>query len=504
MFSREFYPTPKAVIEMMTAGIEIKGKVFLEPSAGKGDIVDYLVQNGAKQVIASELHKELRMILENKCQVIGSDFFQVTEEQVSHVDYIIMNPPFSNASKHIQHAWNIAPGGCQVIALCNIETVKNRYSSSRTTLGEIIDKNGYHQNIGNMFSDSERETDVEVALVNLFKPKAGDSEFDSYFFDMNEDQEEAVQNSGIMQHNDVREVVNRYVAGVKMFDSVMEANKAINSMIRPISTGLDISFGASNTRERYSSEITRDIFKKELQKSAWRSIFNKMNMSKYVTRGVLADINKFVEQQQQIPFTMSNIYKMIEIIFGTHAGRMDKVLVEAFDRICSLSADNSEAGEKWKTNSNYKINRRFIDTWICDYDKRWPTSVVKIRHGGHSDTLDDIIKALCFLTGKKYDDVMHMEYPSGYGNSRNTCNKTLYNFFSYSKTPWGEWVQWNDFFRVRGYKKGTMHFEFIDEKVWLEFNKRVGKIKGWVLPQKTDEKTKGTERSKTNKMNIYV
>jgi hypothetical protein len=39
-------------------------------------------------------------------------------------------------------------------------------------------------------------------------------------------------------------------------------------------------------------------------------------------------------------------------------------------------------------------------------------------------------------------------------------------------------------FRLRGYKKGTMHFEFVDENVWMEFNRRVAKIKGWVIPQK--------------------
>ena len=74
-------------------------------------------------------------------------------------------------------------------------------------------------------------------------------------------------------------------------------------------------------------------------------------MGKYVTGSVMADINKFVEQQQAVPFTMENIYKVIEIVIGTNGSRMERVLVEVFDRICSLSSDNSEAGEKWKTNS---------------------------------------------------------------------------------------------------------------------------------------------------------
>ena len=67
-------------------------------------------------------------------------------------------------------------------------------------------------------------------------------------------------------------------------------------------------------------------------------------MHKYVTQGVKEDINKFVEQQTHVPFTMKNIYKMLEVIVGTHGSRMNKVLVEAFEKICSFSYENSTAG----------------------------------------------------------------------------------------------------------------------------------------------------------------
>lgn len=46
------------------------------------------------------------------------------------------------------------------------------------------------------------------------------------------------------------------------------------------------------------------------------------------------------------------------------------------------------------------------------------------------------------------------------------------------------------FFRIRGYKKGTMHFEFIDEEVWAKFNQAVANIKGWQLPQNVRAKKK--------------
>lgn len=54
----DFYPTPKEVIEQMMMGENIVGKTVLEPSAGKGDIVDWLKESGAARVIACEKDTE--------------------------------------------------------------------------------------------------------------------------------------------------------------------------------------------------------------------------------------------------------------------------------------------------------------------------------------------------------------------------------------------------------------------------------------------------------------
>ena len=50
----DFYPTPEEVISTMMMGENIIGKVILEPSAGSGNIVRWLKNNGAGEVIACE------------------------------------------------------------------------------------------------------------------------------------------------------------------------------------------------------------------------------------------------------------------------------------------------------------------------------------------------------------------------------------------------------------------------------------------------------------------
>lgn len=475
MFNKDFYPTPSNVIERMLMDVDIQGKVILEPSAGKGNIVDYLKKYGAKEVIACEIESDLAKILSGKCRIIASDFITLKSEDVSHIDMIVMNPPFSDDDKHILHAWEIAPPGCEIISLCNYNTVKNTYSENRKVLKQTIEMNGRFDDLGNCFSTSERQTDVQVACVYLFKPGEGSNEFDGYF-DMEPDVE--LNQEGIVRYNYIRDIVSRYVQAVSMFDDVMKTSNKVNNIIEPIKR-LDIKFGAYRTgNKRNYFTITRDDFKKELQKQCWHKVFDDMNMEKYITKGVRETINKFVEKQIHIPFTVRNIYKMIEMVVGTNDDRMNKTLIYAFELICSFSAKNNTAGNKWKTNSDYMINKRFIIPYICSCEHSWEHNRVHLAYNTHRDEIMDIVKALCYFTGTNYDDVQPI-----YLFTDDIHNSDVYKDKPREYMLWGQWYEWKPFFRIRGYKKGTMHFEFLSEDVWAKFNQKVASIKGWRLPR---------------------
>ena len=260
MFNKEFYPTPPEVIELMLSHIDVYDKVILEPSAGKGDIVSALYLEGAKSVLTCEKNEDLAKIVAAKSSLIGGDFFDVGPDQISHVDAIIMNPPFSNAEKHIEHAWEIAPAGCTIIALCNTETVANDYTYSRKRLASIIENNGVTEILGNVFSTSERSTEVSVNLVQLFK--AGSKENFEEYFDYSEEHEDG-SNAGIMPHNAVRECVQRYVGALKQYDNVVESAIAMENLASVFDVG-DITFTCTVD----NAQTKREEFHKSLQKKA--------------------------------------------------------------------------------------------------------------------------------------------------------------------------------------------------------------------------------------------
>lgn len=478
----DFYPTPKEVIEQMMMGEDVAGKIILEPSAGSGNIVDWLKENGAAEVIACENDPHCRKLLADKCRLVADDFLTVTSEQVSHVDMIVMNPPFSKGVEHILHAFEIAPPGCVVIALCNDDSVSEYHSYNRNKiLYENIQLYGYTERLGKVFETAERKTSVEVALVKLYKEGTGEEEWQDYMFSQqDEDALNMNETEGLVQHNVVRELVNRYMSAVKMFDEVMEMTQRINETARATDSRYDeppIEFRAVETRENRVTGITREEYKKQLKKYYWRTIFQMLKMEKYETQSLRDQMNRFVEKQVNVPFTMGNIYRVLDMIVQTHGQRMHKALVEAFEHICSFSAENSTAGETWKTNANYMVNRKFIIPYMCDgYDweytgKSWSMARKRVGReyvrvsGSSVDKMYDVCKALCYLTGRDYNEI-----PAWYD-----C----------SHLEWNTWFIWG-FFRCKAFKKGTMHFEFLDEDVWYKFNAEVAKTKGWTLPKKGD------------------
>lgn len=466
----DFYPTPTDVINTMMLGEDILGKTILEPSAGSGNIVSWLKDNGAGEVIACENDNTLQKLLAGKCELISDDFLSVTSDQVSHVDYIVMNPPFSDGIRHIKHAFDIAPTGCTVISLCNSSNLERRYSSERQELYELVKLYGSSEYLGTVFDAAERKTNVGVSLIKLYKTGEDEDEFASYFFSNEDDLLDKNETEGIVQYNVVRDMVNRYTSAVKLFDETKEAANKINDAAKFSDSKFDyvpIRFATVDTNGN-AVNISRQQYKKQLQKYYWRIIFNKLNMEKYATNGLREQINKFVEKQVNVPFTMHNIYQVISMVVQTTGQRMDKALLEAFDLICSFSAENSTAGEKWKTNANYMVNRKFIVPYMTDYDARYSTlnEYMRLNYGGNVTRIEDVIKALCYITGTNYDNITNLR-----------------DFVYRSNLSYGTWYEWS-FFRIKGFKKGTMHFEFTDEDVWIRFNQQVAKQRGWVLPKK--------------------
>lgn len=470
IFNRDFYTTPREVFDMMTTGENLADAVILEPSAGSGDIVRYCKQDGARYVKACEINDVLRSALYNECNVIALDFLTVQREQVADINYIIMNPPFSTVEKHILHAWEIAPDGCTILALCPSSRFTHCYGDDKK-LKELADLYGSREELGDVFniSTADRRTEAEISLLRLYKPSEKMEDFDDLDFDETPEGWDDMGNGqeGVIKYDAVRDMVKRYNSALAQFDAVQEASEKINEDIKTFSA-CRIHFGAhgDDCRGNKFQNITRDRFRKELQHAAWHNVFQLLNMQKYTTNVLQEKIARFVETSEARPFNLKNIYLVVSSVLQNIGNIMEECVVKAFDTICSLSAENSTAGEKWKTNSNYMVNQKFIvDGMSCE--KRWNGHLsYSIGHSyDRSGKMEDFYKAMSFLTGQPLKEDCFRPFRSQIVES---CDNL------------GEWFYF-DWFRVKFYKKGTMHFEFTDINIWYRFNQVAAKHKGWAI-----------------------
>ena len=90
-----------------------------------------------------------------------------------------------------------------------------------------------------------------------------------------------------------------------------------------------------------------------------------------------------------------------------------------------------------------------------------------LQHG-KDDTFSDLDKAMCFLSSKKFDKVRKIR-------------DALSESFKISKHPG---LCESEFFKIRYFKKRTVHLEFLDLKLWDKFNLQVAKTRNWLPDNK--------------------
>ncbi len=141
-------------------------------------------------------------------------------------------------------------------------------------------------------------------------------------------------------------------------------------------------------------------------------------------------------------------------------------LLEVFEKLTEHYHENRYNVEGWKTNSHYLVNMKFIMPYLASVDYGGKMGISHSA-GSRQELIEDFQKALCYITGRDYDEI---------GN--------MWSFFSGKKCEFNTWYEWG-FFRVKGFKKGTMHFTFKDQDVWAKFNQQIARIKGYPLFEHT-------------------
>jgi hypothetical protein len=489
----DFYPTPIQLILKMLSFIDFRTiRTVLEPSAGKGNIVEEIAKkfktynnrydNKKYDIDTIELDNNLQHILKGKnYRVVHDDFLNYNTYK--KYDLIAMNPPFSNGDKHLLKAIELQQNGGKIVCLLNSETIKNPYSNSRKELIQLLEKyNAKVEFIENAFSDAERKTNVETALIYIDIPKV---EYNSVIIDELKKEEynssKEYNSTHIIESDFIKGIVSQYEyeikAGLKLID---EYNSLRPLMLREFNKDTPVLKLELEYKDNEGSTL-ENAYIKQIRAKYWKALFNNDQFMGLFTSNLKQKYNAMVEELKDYDFSFYNIYTIrIELSKEMVQGVEDTILnlFEEFSHkyYYDEQSKNIHLYNGWKTNKAYKINKKVIIPLNAYYDLQYSWGRYEPSHYRVMDKLKDIEKVFNYLDNGQTEPIDMKEaltFAEHYGETKKIELK---------------------YFHVTFYKKGTCHIEFKNMDLLHKFNLFGSQKKNWLPP--SYGKTKYNDMSK--------
>jgi len=463
--NKDYYPTPDYLIEKMFDKVKKHWSYenyFLEPSAGSGNILDWIEKSryGSNNMFSIEKDEDLINILRGKgYNVLDRDFLSYNGPD--KFSMIIMNPPFSNGANHLLKAIDIMYSG-HIVCLLNAETLKNPCNQTRMRLqNRLTELKADVEFLSNTFVNAERPTNVEVALIHIHIDRKVEDDIFRGTTDADDDFDfvEPQQNE-ITKKDSIKNMVADYNRTVKVGTQVlMDFYKNYNHVANYIS--LEIT----NTEKKDNCKDLTEILKRKMnyfliqvRQNYWRKILEINQVRSRMTEKKIDEFNVLLQKNAVMDFTESNVRTFILNLIDSYDDVITEAVVEIFDRLSYEHAWDKELHNKnthyyngWKTNKAFYVNEKVIipnrcsNAFIDEWNGRWRVDYTVVER------LNDIDKVMNHFDGRK-------EYVS--------IVKALDDAFVLGESRKIK----STYFELTAYKKGTLHLKFLDEDILRRFN----------------------------------
>lgn len=478
---KDFYPTPLTLINKMISNIDFnKIKTIIEPSSGKGDIVEILEQKKKYykhlDIDCIEIETNLQHILKGKgYKLIHDDF--LTFESMKEYDLIVANFPFSDGEKHLLKALEMQErNGGALVCIINAETLKNAYTNVRKDINRRLeDNNATIEYISDGFIDAERKTGVEIALIKVILPPVTKESFILNNLKKAQEQREYIEHdqTSVVENDFLKAIVNQYQLEVKAGINLIKEYYAMSPFIlsefskdgqkgKPI---LELDLGSNYNG--YSNKLSTNDYIKEVRLKYWKALFHNEKFIGNLTNNLRYEFQNKVNELMEYDFTLYNIYQLKIDINKSMIKGVEETIINLFDELShkhywdKTTSSNIHYYNGWKTNKSWIINKKVIiplnaySSWSGRYEPSWCKTLEK---------LEDIEKSFNYLDGgltESIDLKEALKFAEGYGETSKIQLK---------------------YFMVTFYKKGTCHIEFTNLELLKKFNIFGSQRKGWLPP----------------------
>lgn len=480
----QFYPTPpelanKMLRKLKTAQWDRRTVRLLDPSAGEGALLDAFKRKAKDSFrrcyddvfyYAMEIEPSRAALLKEEYRLISYDFLAWRGMEL--FDVILMNPPFAYGAEHLNRALDLLNDNGQLVCILNAETIKNPFSNPRKALIQRLESIGASiEYLQNQFLDAERKTAVEIALIYVQKPAAQEevdlSELKNDDLVLDIEQENEVVNAENKVDMLVRFYNKTIAHGMEVFEMMYKAQKhfrTIDPETPRLSLNKTFNEFLDETKAYYWSQAMKlDIIAKKLPNEQRRKL--------------LAELTRL----KSLEFSYSNIDILIKDVIKRSYDAITNSAVAMFDQMSRVHAHYPETNKNiylfngWKTNNAFKINKRVILPFYYQYGWEYDYKVIQFLEDLHLVLglfKKDIEKSLTEAAAKSNNFCVDKEYRT-YDKLSIILNDCP------TGQSHGVWIDVGAY-KVKRFKKGTLHVEFNDDDMLHRFNAFVCKNKGWL------------------------
>lgn len=447
----QFYPTPPNVVRQLVSPYYSMTARVLEPSAGRGDILDALpnpqMASTRMEINCCEISPDLRAILLSKgYKVIGTDFLTMLAPYLFGL--VVMNPPFANCAEHVIKAWGmLAPEG-------KLGAILPRSAIGKTIgkfaeLNQLIDLFGTVEEIGKAFAGAERKTNVDCVIVRLEKPAAKTfNPFENFNPQMDEEYVDAEERTLPAPRDMVRAIVAQYQAAMRALKLAHESELAFRALIPD-------QLSEREAGMPYHQRVDK------VKEDFWKLIFEKTHIGEVTTSGYRQQFMDERAKLSQMEFSEETIYEVLERFIQNKDAILEQCVMDVFKQVTRYSMDNVVVSESWVTNKSHKITVKIIVPYAIELDWRWN---LRWRF---DDFLNDLDKCLMMFGG------------TGGTSTAKALREILDRINNHELTYSDKFETPNFYFRI--YKKGTLHLWFRDEKALEMINRYAAERRMFVL-----------------------
>lgn len=471
-----FYPTPSKLAGLMLSGVDFrKVSAILEPSAGKGDLIDCFkeLRNVRNiDVDCIEIDTNLRYILEGKeYRVVFDDFLRFNSGK--RYDLILMNPPFSDGAKHLLKALQLQRNGGQICCLLNAETLRNPCTNERTVLVNLLQKyNARIKYVSNSFKKAERKTDVEVAIVWVDIPVTwGTSNIFEGLQKAHAEDKQEQEVTDIISGDYIQGLIDGYNTEVALCREFIREYEALQPrMLRSLN---DTDYNRPIIELKIDGHDNSDInvCLKAVRIKYWNCLMTNEELLSKFTDTLRSKYAVIRDEMKDYDFNMFNIQKVLARMRADIVGGLQEEIYKIFDKLSSEhswypeSKQNVHYYNGWQTNKAHKVGMKaIIPAYGCFATHSWDSTPLNVR--ACYGAIADIEKVFNYLNGTINDEVntlTQLDRAASRGITKNINCK---------------------YFTVTFYKKGTVHIKMLPETEPIidALNIYVCKGKKWLPP----------------------